>query len=305
MNAVELSRLAIAPAETDADLEAMIAVRAQVTPEARPQVENLRHNLEATDGLSYLVARLATEPVACGFVEPSSASFAPADVAVVPTFRRRGIGAAMLGEVSGRARGLGKDELQFEVKESDVESLGFLERRGYAQVGAEKAVSLELGGIEAPPVEAPPGIRIVSRAEEPELLEGMYEVSAEAGADIPGNVGTPTFAEWRAHEIDKPSRRPELSFAALAGEEVVGYAALQVFGDEAHHGLTAVKRAWRRRGIATALKRAEIAAAKQAGIRRLITGSEERNLPMRRLNEKLGFRPAPEWSVLVLRGPLV
>ena len=117
--------------------------------------------------------------------------------------------------------------------------------------------------------------------------------------------GTRPFEEWRAHEIDRPSRRPELSFAAVAGDEVVGYAGLHAFGDEAHHGLTAVKRAWRRRGVATALKRAEIAAAKDAGFRALVTESEERNLPMRRLNEKLGFRPAPEWSTLVMRGPLV
>jgi mycothiol synthase len=53
------------------------------------------------------------------------------------------------------------------------------------------------------------------------------------------------------------------------------------------------------------LKRAEIAAAKRAGFRRLVTESEERNEPMRRLNEKLGFAPAPELSVLVMQGPLV
>src|SRR5207247_2317892 len=105
------------------------------------------------------------------------------------------------------------------------------------------------------------------------------------------------------NEINRPTRRPELCFIALAGDEVVGYAALQVFGDEAHHGLTATRRDWRRRGVATALKRAEIAAAKRAGFKRLLTESEERNEPMRRLNEKLGFVPAPEWSTVVMRGP--
>jgi GNAT superfamily N-acetyltransferase len=305
MNAIELSRLAITPAETDADLEAMIAVRKQVTPAARPTVENLRHNLESTQGLDYLVARLGTEPVACGFVEPSGGSFASADVAVVPPVRRRGIGGAMLADVSRRASGLCKDELQFEVQESDAESRTFLERRGYREVGAEKAVSLELGGIEAPRVECPAEIRIVSRADPPDLLEEMYEVCVEAEADIPGHVGTRTFEEWRAHEVDKPSRRPELSFAALHGDEVVGYAALQAFGDLAFHGLTAVRRGWRRRGIGTALKLAEISAAKEAGFRLLVTESEERNLPMRALNEKLGFRPAAELSTVVMRGPLV
>ena len=51
MNAVELSRLAIAAAETDDDLRAMIFVRKQVTPEARPTVENLRHNLDLVEAL--------------------------------------------------------------------------------------------------------------------------------------------------------------------------------------------------------------------------------------------------------------
>ena len=112
-------------------------------------------------------------------------------------------------------------------------------------------------------------MRIVSRVEEPDLLEEMYAIGVQADEDIPGSDGVMTFEQWRASEIDKPSRRPELCFIALAGSEVVGYAALMVFGDEAHHGLTATRRDWRRRGVATALKRAEIAAAKKAGFKRL------------------------------------
>ena len=147
-------------------------------------------------------------------------------------------------------------------------------------------------------------MRIVTRVDEPDLLDEMYAVGVQADEDIPGSEGVQTFEQWRAHEIDRPTRRPELCFIALAGDEVVGYAALQVFGDEAHHGLTATRRDWRRRGVASALKRAEIAAAKRAGFRRLLTESEERNEPMRRLNEKLGYVPAPEWSMVVMQGPV-
>jgi len=139
--------------------------------------------------------------------------------------------------------------------------------------------------------------------EEPDRLQEMYAVSVQADEDIPGATGVQTFEGWRAREIDKPDRRPELCFLALAGDEVVGYAALQARGEKAFHGLTATRRDWRRRGVATALKCAEIAAAKEAGFRRLLTESEERNEPMRRLNEKLGFVPAPEWSMVVMRGP--
>ncbi len=161
-----------------------------------------------------------------------------------------------------------------------------------------------MDGLDPPAAEPPPGVRIASRVEEPDRLEEMYVVGVQADEDIPGSEGVQTFEQWRSHEIDKPSRRPEFCFLALAGDEVVGYAALQIFGDEAHHGLTATRRDWRRRGVATALKRAEIAAAKDAGFRRLVTESEERNQPMRRLNEQLGFVPSPELSMVVVRGPL-
>ena len=303
MHGIELSQLAIAPAVSDADLEAMIHVRALVTPEARPTVENLRINLESNPELAYPVGRLGDEPVACGYVEPWGA-FVRADIAVVPAQRRRGIGSAMLAEISARARVLGKNAIQGEAKESDAESRAFLEHRGFVQVGAEKAVVLELDEIEPPEVDPPAGIRIASRAEEPDRLDGMYAVAVQADEDIPGSEDVQTYAQWRAQDIDKPSRRPELCFIALDREEVVGYAVLQAYGDEAFHGLTATRRDWRRKGVATALKRAQIAAAKRAGFRRLLTESEERNEPMRRLNEKLGFVPAPDWSMVVMRGPL-
>jgi GNAT superfamily N-acetyltransferase len=302
MHANELSQLAIAPAETDDGLEAMIHVRALVSPEARPTVENLRHNLEAKEQLDYLVARIGDEPVSCAFVE-AWGSVAMADVAVVPDARRRGVGSAMLAEVSRRARSFRKDSVQGEVKESDAESRAFLERRGFVRVGAEKALVLELDGIEAPVVEPPEGVRIVTRVEEPDRLQEMYAVAVQGDEDIPGSTGRQTFEDWRAHEIDKPNRRPELMFLALARDEVVGYAGLQTSEEQAFHGLTVTRRDWRRRGVATALKRAEIAAAKEAGFQRLLTESEERNDPMRLLNEKLGFLPAPEWSMVVMRGP--
>ena len=303
MHANELSQLAISPAETDSDLEAMIHVRRLVTPEAHPTVDNLRHNLESKEDLHYLVARLGDEPVACAFVEPWG-SVAVGDIAVVPAHRRQGVGFAMLAEISGRAREFGKDSLQGEVKESDSESRGFLEHRGFVRVGAEQALVLELEGLDPPEVDPPSGVRIVSRAEEPDRLEGMYVVAAQADEDIPGTPGVQTFDEWKGHEIDKPAKRPELCFIALAGEEVVGYAALHATGEECSHGLTATRRDWRRRGVASALKRAEIAAVIRSGrYRRLLTESEERNEPMRKLNEKLGFVPAPEWSTVVMRGP--
>jgi GNAT superfamily N-acetyltransferase len=138
----------------------------------------------------------------------------------------------------------------------------------------------------------------------PEHVEGSYEVARQAGEDIPGS-GAPSFEGFLAQDVDRPSLRAELCFVALARGEVIGYAILNDFGRECHHGLTAVRRDWRRRGVATALKRIQIARAKELGYDRLVTESEERNDPMRSLNLKLGYLPDPSLSTVVLRGPLL
>lgn len=305
MHASAPTGLAIAAAKNDADLEAMVTVRTAADPDApAPRIQNLRHNLSAQKDLVYLVARLDDEPVACGFVYPDiPQTYAEAHLVVVPRARRRGVGSAMLAAVGAAARRSGKESLQGEVREDDGASRSYLERRGYSIVGGEQAVALDLASLESPATSLPEGIRIVSLAERPDLVDALYPVGAEAAEDIPGTAGRPTYEQWRAVDIDRPTRDPKLFFIALAGEEPVGYAMLDDHGRDAFHGLTAVARAWRRRGVATALKQTQIAVAKQTGYRRLVTASEDRNLPMRSLNAKLGFVPEPSLSTVVLRGP--
>ncbi len=85
--------------------------------------------------------------------------------------------------------------------------------------------------------------------------------------------------------------------------EVVGLASLDLRDDGlAVHVGTGVKRAWRGRGVATALKATQIAWAKDAGYSRLETSNDTRNEPILRLNESFGYAEQP--SVLTLRGPL-
>jgi GNAT superfamily N-acetyltransferase len=304
MQSQAVSGLEIVRAQSDDDLEAMIDVRTAADHDRPPpRIENLRHNLAAEEGLVFLVARLAGEPVACGFMYPGLPEFAEAHLVVKPDARRQGIGCAVLTEIGAEAQVAEKQELQGEVRENDKESRAFFERRGYRVVGAEKAVALDLETVEVPVPSPPEGIRIVTRAERPDLTEALYPVGADASEDIPGQPMRITYEQWRVMDIDRPTREARFFFIAVAGDEPVGYASLDNLGRDAFHGLTAVARAWRRRGIATALKQTQIAAAKRAGFRRLVTGSEERNAPMRTLNEKLGYRPEPSLSTVVVRGP--
>src|SRR5690606_6995878 len=82
------------------------------------------------------------------------------------------------------------------------------------------------------------------------------------------------------------------SFVAVAGNDVIGLASLMPDTDDpsrAEHGLTAVRRHWRGRGVASTLKRQTLWWAARNGIREVYTWTQRGNDNMRRLNELLGF----------------
>jgi GNAT superfamily N-acetyltransferase len=289
-------------------LERLIAVRAAIEPILEPTVEELRFWRERLRGPLHLLASVEGTAAGYGiagvFPEEEDKPYAFADVGVRPDRRRRGIGTALLEALSEHVRGVGKEALQLEVGEEESEALHYFEKRGYAEVERQKALELDLGSIEPHVPTLPEGVQIASWAERPELALQLYELYREASADIPGLDAetTSSFDEWRLWELERPTRRHDLSYVAFTAEKVIGYATLNVFPAGGFHGLTAVAREWRRRGVGRALKQHQIAAAKAVGIRKLFTESEERNEPMRRLNEELGFRPIP--GMIVLRGPL-
>ena len=230
------------------------------------------------------------------------------EVRVVPDARGGGIGSALLRELSTWARGLGYAELMGPVKEIDGASLAWVARRGFVEVGRNSKLVLDLTAIEAPAVEAPQGTEIVTWAERPGLEHAMYAVAREAYPDVPGeeDAEIAPFEEWLSMDMQGASDRPEATFLALADGEVVAYAKLALSLARprvAMHDMTGVRRAWRGRGIARALKAAEIAWAKNAGYERLETQNEERNEPIRRLNERFGYVVEP--GSVTVRGPLV
>ena len=240
-----------------------------------------------------------------GWHEPPGV--ARAELHVVPADRERGVGSALLARLGDWASGLGYGELIGESREEDSDSIGWTARRGFVEVGRNSRMVLELAGVEAPAIDPPSGIEIVTWAERPELARAMYSVACEAYADIPGGEDEvmSSFEEWLSADMQGVSDRPEATWVALADAEVVGYAKLALSSSRPGviiHDITGVLRAWRGRGIASALKRAEIAWAVETGATHLETSNEERNAPIRALNAKHGYRLQP--GHVTLRGPI-
>jgi len=240
-----------------------------------------------------------------GWHEPPGV--ARGEVRVVPDARGRGIGDELLHRLGTWAADLGYAELLGEVREIDAGSLAWTERRGYVEVGRNSKLVLDLAGLEPPAVNPPDGIEIVSWAERTDLAEAMYAVACEAYPDIPGaeDEVMMSFDEWLSADMSGTGDRPEATWAALADGEVVGYAKLVISNARPGvviHDITGVLRAWRGRGIASALKRAEIAWAIESGATHLETSNEERNAPIRSLNEKHGYKLQP--GEITVRGPI-
>ena len=282
---------------------AVFPERALTPADLRGYVEGFPHLhvLAAADGEDVGVALAVAEPR----MREARESFGTITVAL--DARGRGVGSALYGALSDWAREQDLVGFRGNVKEGDETSLAWVGRRGFAETGRELRLELDLTTFEPPPVDPPEGIEIVTWAERPDAARGLYDVYCEASPDIPGDEDDELepFEDWLAHDMGGPGDKPEATFVAFAGGEVVGYskfALTEAQPTTAYHDLTGVKRAWRGRGIAAALKRTQMAWAKEHGYERLSTNNEERNEPIRRLNERYGYRPVP--GRIFVRGPL-
>jgi GNAT superfamily N-acetyltransferase len=229
---------------------------------------------------------------------------------VLPEWRGRGVGTSLLRAAGVAAREAGKSGFETELSEAHAAGHAFLAAHGFVEVERSKAVALELAGLQPPVVAPPAGIRLVALAERPDLLPGVHRVAVEAFPDIPTG-GDPlhvgTLDEYVARDVDRTGIRRDAFQVAIdeASGEAVGFASLMFAPgstDIAWHDMTAVRPAWRGRGIATVLKRATIAWAIANGVRTLETGNDESNAPMRAVNLALGYRPQPDY--VALQGPL-
>ena len=293
----------------EADLERLVAALNAIDRAGGWTTENLVDWRRQAEAMAWLVAEAGETPIGgavvlVGWHNPCH--IARARLGVRLEHRRRGAGSALLARAAGWALQHGATELDVEVPEDDARSLAWAERRSFREVGRDSLMVLALEGIDAPDPAPPEGIELVTWAERPDLIRGIYEVAREASVDIPGNedddIGS--FEEWLSRDMQGSSDRPEATFVALAGDEVVGFAKFSIGGDRerAFHDLTAVQRKWRGQGIAAALKRCQIAWAKESGYSRLETFNEERNEPIRRLNARHGYRLQP--GHITVRGPI-
>jgi len=271
---------------TDAEYEAWRAVRLTVEAGSRCLTVEEMRELDSPDRLLLLAVEDGdvvgsgiadrSDTAGAGFVAPR----------VLSAHRRIGVGSALLQALAEHCSGrLGLSKVVTGV--DDDGSLAFAAHFGFVEVDRE-VEQVRTVGDEPAPTGPPAGVEVIEARQRPDLWSACFETfGKEVLADFALYAPLQISAEqWNT------SWRGDPMFLALYDDEVIGCAGLNRDTDlpeRAENALTAVRRTWRGRGIASHLKRRTLHWAALNGLEEIYTWTQAGNASMLRLNEHLGY----------------
>ena len=303
----------------DSDREPMVAERnAQVQELQRGTADEWREWEKIDppkDLFRTVVERADGQPVANADI--GSGSFPRPDgtlhgsVGVSRADRRKGIGNALLVVIEAEAvrrkapRILSGTSVAFEG------ALAWAQKRGYKEIGRRIESYVDVKAFDGRPlgdvldrVEAS-GIRLATvsellRGKDADATErfwhGLWEAEAPMWEDVPWAISTPhwPYEKFKQLAVDSGKLVKDATIVALDGDTVAAFTLTGKQGtDRGYTWMTGTGRAYRGRGLATALKLKMLAAAKAAGLRAMLTTNDEPNKAMRGINAKLGYVMLP------------
>lgn len=223
-----------------------------------------------------------------------------------PRWLKAGVGEQLLARLLNDLTEANAVSVSCREDAAKTELLALLKTHGFAE--SDRVMDLRLEIAEADPASflgiaartKASGITISSLAEErerdPHSVEKLYQLTSSLHQDVPGQTpfAPPAYNEREARLwLNMPYVLPEAYFIAKHGDEYVGVSDVSLY-DALPHGLTqgftGVRRAYRRQGIATALRLREIEYAKEHGYKVIQSFNRPKQLAALALNEKLGFR---------------
>ncbi len=213
-------------------------------------------------------------------------------VGVLPDFRRRGLGGALFSALAEQLDGASSRSYA-----AGDDGCRFLQARGYAPAGKLHLQSLDLA-VAVPDAAAVPGFRAVPLAALLDRLGDVHRLYAAVRADVPrGHVSPTPFEEFRS-EIEGALLDREASVVVLEGNEPVALSLVLADRESgrADTDLTGTLAAYRGRGLARLAKTDSLRRLSELGVHTVSTANDDRNEPMRALNESLGFREAAVWT---------
>ncbi len=225
---------------------------------------------------------------------------------VEPEQRNRGAGAGLLEAAKAFARTHGGG-VTAKVRDDAPEALRFAEKRGFHVERHSFRSTLDLAAFDERPFlgalehARAAGIRFCSLADFAPATEEhqrkLYDLNCETVLDNPGHRGAfPTFEGFYQSVFEASWFRADGQLLAVDGEDWVGLAAVALSPETgyASNAFTGVRRGYRGRGLATALKLLAIRWAREQGARTIRTGNDSQNASILAINRRLGYRPEPD-----------
>lgn len=222
-------------------------------------------------------------------------------------FQNRGIGGQLYDFLLGRITPHNPNRLISTVQEDKPAAVHFAQKRGFAETMRSWESKLEVRQFDFSPytgysdkVQAQ-GYRTLSMAELGDTSEArrkMWELEGELVQDVPMPEPStwPTFERYTQQVFESKDYLPQAIFFALAPDgEWAGMSELWSCQQrpELRNGITGVRRAHRRKGLALALKLRGLEYAQSHNIEHIWTTNESNNLPILAINERLGFVRQP------------
>ncbi|HEY1012879.1 MAG TPA: GNAT family N-acetyltransferase [Herpetosiphonaceae bacterium] len=223
---------------------------------------------------------------------------------VDPPSQRHGLGGALYAHLCAQLAPLEPVALQARAYEDDAPTLRFLARRGFAEdfrvwesrLDVARSDLATLPGLERQL--AAQGVRILAYEElagDPRRDEQLYALDCALLADVlsPVESAPLPFERYVRRILHNPQVRPY--FVAVKDGEYIGlsYARPNAASQGLDIEMTGVRREWRRRGLATALKLRGIEYACRHGLSNVRTWNDTINQPILALNQALGFVHQP------------
>lgn len=225
---------------------------------------------------------------------------------VLPDARQQGVGGQLYEYMLGLLQSEhNANELHAITTESRADSIHFLNQRGFQESTRDPKSQLNVANFDESRFDkldakiAAMGIEIKVLSdliqEDVGALRHVYELHQTLVNDVPEPAEHTRidFDSWcEGYSSTNPYFIPEANFMALDGTEYIGLTSLwgELSSDTLYVGMTGVKSAYRRKGVATVLKLRAISYAQAHGTRLLMTSNNSKN-PMYQINLQLGFQP--------------
>ena len=303
----------------DEDYEQIAAVWTSAYPGYPVTAEEVRHwdaHRDKKCVMVRFVCERADDPdagiVGVGMYNHEAHMFHPRklwmDIGVLAECQGQGVGKALYDHLMVDL--LKRDPLVVRTygREGNERALRFLADRGFVEHMREWESKLDVSAFDFAPHEdldaklLEQGIELRSLAElmdEPGIERKLYDLEVILGDDVPAadTHTAPSFESFVERTFSSPNLLAEAYTIAIHDGELVGLSALwKGQADEViQTGLTGVRREYRRKGIATAMKVRGIRWCAEHGHATIRTENEQNNVGMLGINMALGFVKQPAW----------